>query len=260
MYATYASSRCSWFDALIRLFAQASRGTPYDTNRLTNLVTLLKLCSRGSNSASIKAAICTPALLKTFSKLLPIVFNLAHSAYDLALSQVAGFIANICQDSSVGQGLAPSAMPHPNIHLPRWQPSLPHPPSPPPPPCCAACRVAISLAKEKPRTLVSSRLVPSPAALALRLTQPPAPPPSTRPCRAAAPHRFASPAPAPAHSSTNTFSPLRCATLRVFFRARARSIPVIALRGRCLLQADVCCVHASSCIALSTTGWSSSIG
>jgi hypothetical protein len=89
-------------------FAQASRGTPFDINRLTNLLTLLKLCSRGSNSASIKAAICTPALLKTFSKLLPIVFNLAHSGYDLALSQVAGFIANICHDSSVGQGLVTS--------------------------------------------------------------------------------------------------------------------------------------------------------
>lgn len=54
---------------------------------------------------ALKAAICTPSLLKTFSKLLPIVFNLAHSGYDLALSQVAGFITNICFDSSVGQGL-----------------------------------------------------------------------------------------------------------------------------------------------------------
>ena len=37
--------------------------------------------------------------------MLPIVFNLAHSGYDLALSQVAGFIANLCYDSSVGQGV-----------------------------------------------------------------------------------------------------------------------------------------------------------
>jgi hypothetical protein len=69
------------------------------------LIILLKLCSRGSNCASLKAVICTPALLKTFSKLLPIVFNLAHSGYDLALSQVAGLITNMCYDSNVGQGL-----------------------------------------------------------------------------------------------------------------------------------------------------------
>ena len=86
-------------------FFQSSRGTPFDISRLTNLIILLKLCSRGSNCAALKAAICTPTLLKTFSKLLPIVFNLAHSGYDLALSQVAGFITNICHDSSVGQGL-----------------------------------------------------------------------------------------------------------------------------------------------------------
>ena len=38
----------------------------------------------------------------------PIVFNLAHSGYDLALSQVAGFITNMCYNSSVGQGLVTS--------------------------------------------------------------------------------------------------------------------------------------------------------
>jgi hypothetical protein len=75
---------------------------------MTNLIILLKLSARGPNCAALKDAICTPTLLKTFSKLLPIVFNLAHSGYDLALSQVAGLIANVCYDSSVGQGLVTS--------------------------------------------------------------------------------------------------------------------------------------------------------